>query len=232
MKQMQNASKIMVRCTVLFLLTGLLTSCSLTKVINSWKADDASEIKSKNVLVIARTNNAKARKAFEDATLRQLKANKIKGDVSYHFIEELNPNKKLTQAEIEAAKKAIQEKGFNAVVMTVVKDRKSTVLITKEGGYYAGATYSSELNPFLYDFYAYYANPYSAPSARFSGNYVEETFTEQESVTYVLETLIFNLDKPNKEQLMAQVTASLEDPGSAIEVADGYARTIAKTLKK
>ena len=210
----------------------LFTSCSMTKVIDSWKSKDAGDLSTKKTLVIARTNNSKARKAFENAILKQLRANKIDGAVSYDFIKDLNPEKKLTPAEIEEAKVKIREKGFNAVAITVLKDRKSTIKMSKEGGYYAGATYSSALNPYLYDFYTYYSHPNSLPTARFSGNYVEETYNEQESVTYFLETLVFDLDKPEKEQLIGLVTASLEEPGSAIEVADSYARTIAKTLKK
>ena len=152
--------------------------------------------------------------------------------MSYDFIEDVQMGKKLTPSQVNKAKSAIRDKGFNAIAITVLKDRKSTIKIDKQGGYYAGATYSSELHPFLYDFYTYYGHPNSMPMARYSGNLVDDSFSQQESVTYVLETLIFDLDQAEKEQLVGLVTASLEDPGSAAEVADGYARTVVKTLKK
>jgi hypothetical protein len=222
-----------IQLSLLLIVTSLfLSGCSMTKVIDSWKSEDASDIKSKKTLVIARTNNPKGRKAFEDAIDKQLKNNNIDSEVSYNFILDVNPDEKLTEAEVTKVKKDILAKGFSAVVLTVLKDKKSTISVSKDGGYYAGATYSSELHPMLYDFYGYYGHAYSMPSARYNGNYVEESFNEQESVTYVIETLIFDLEKPSKEQLVALVTSSIEDPVSASDIATGYAKTIVQTLKK
>jgi hypothetical protein len=203
----------------------------MIKVVDSWKSEDAKSVKSKKMLVIARTNNAKGRIAFENAIVKQLSKNNVSSDVSYNFITDVNPDKKLTEAEIENVKKDIKANGFSAVVLTVLKDKKSTIRITKDGGYYAGASYSSELHPMLYDFYGYYGHAYSMPVARYGGNYVDETFNEQESVTYVIETLIFDLEKPNKEQLVAIVTSSVEDPVSASDIANAYASKIIQTLK-
>ncbi len=229
---MLNTYKHSLQLIVLCFLISLLEGCAVTTVVNSWKADDLSEVKGKNVLVITRSSKPKVRKIFEDAFMKQLKANDIKGNVSYNLIKELHAEKKLSKAEVDAAKKVILENGYNAVVLTILKDRKSTVTVTKDGGYASGATYSSEVNPFLYDFYTAFGHPYSNPSIRHSGYYEEETFQEQEYVTFVLETLVFNLDAPEKEQLKAQVTSKLESPGSAIEVADAYARKVANAIKK
>ena len=211
---------------------SLLNSCATVKVVDSWKADDLSEIQNKNVLVITRTSNIKIRKIFEDAFMKRLKASDIKGNVSYNLIKDINTEKKLTENEVAAALQTIKNEGYNAIVLTVLKDRKSVVSVTKDGGYTSGATYSSEINPFLYDFYTAFGSPYTAPSMRHSGYYVEETYQEQEYVTFVLETLIFDLDASEKEQLKGQVTSKLESPGSAIEVADNYAKKVANALKK
>ncbi len=216
----------------LLLVSFFLSSCSMIKVIDSWKSEDAKDVRSKKMLVIARTNNKKGRMAFEDAISKQLKKNNIVSEVSYNFITDVNPEKKLTESEIENVKKEIKAKGFSSVILTVLKDKKSTIRITNDGGYYAGASYSSELHPMLYDFYGYYGHAYSMPVGRYGGNYVEETFSEQESVTYVVETLIFDLEKPSKKQLVAIVTSSVEDPVSASDIASAYAAKIIQTLKK
>ena len=229
---MSNRLKSCLQLLGLAFVFSLLNACATTKVINSWKADDLSEVKTKNILVITRTSNAKVRKIFEDAFMKRLNAIDIKGNVSYNLIKEINTEKKLTEEETDAALKAIKNEGYNAIVLTILKDRKSTVTVTQDGGYTSGATYSSEINPFLYDFYTAFGSPYTTPSLRHSGYYEEETFQEQEYVTFVLETLIFDLDAPDKQQLKGQVTSKLESPGSAIEVADAYARKVAKALKK
>jgi hypothetical protein len=215
-------------------LLGVLfvNGCATVKVVDTWKTEYLEDVKDKNVLVITRTSNTKVRALFEDAFLKRMTAKDIKGSVSYDFIENIDTEKKLTTAQIESAKKAIQAKGYNAVVLTILKDRKSEVTVTTDGGYNTGATYSSEVNPFLYDFYTAFASPYTAPSMRHSGYYVEQSFQEQEYITYILETLVFDLDKPEKQQLVAKVTSKLESPTSATQVADDYARKVANAIKK
>lgn len=225
----------MLRTKTLLLLPfiGLfLSSCSSTKVIDSWKADNAGDIKSKNFLVITRTNNAEAREVFENAIMRELRNQKIKASVSYNLIENLSPNKKLNEQEVEAAKQMIRDKGFNAIAITVLKEKKQTLQIRQEGGYMAGATVSNAIDPYLYNFYTYYSDPMSVPTSRYEGNYIEPSIQQDRSITYFLETLIFNLDNPDKEQLVGQVLSSLEDPDSAVDVAGNYARTVSRTLRK
>ena len=219
------------KLTIALLLVFIFYGCATTKVVKTWKSEDLSNVKDKNILVITRTSNIKVRKIFEDAFMKRLNASDIKGSVSYDLIKNIDTEKKLSPAEVEAVKQDIKDKGYNAIVLTILKDRQSTLTVKEEGGYNAGATYSSEVNPFLYDFYTAFGSPYTAPSMRHSGYYVEEEFKEQEYVTFILETLIFDLDAPAKEQLKGQVTSKLESPGSAIEVADGYARKVAKALK-
>jgi len=231
-KLMSKIVKFSLQCIALSLVILLLNGCATIKVLNTWKADDLPQVKDKNILVITRTSNLKVRKIFEDAFMKQLKANNINGNVSYNLIKAISDDKKVTPEKVEAAKKAILDNGYDAVVLTILKDRKSTVTVTQDGGYTAGATYSSEINPFLYDFYTAFGSPYAAPSLRHSGYYEEETFQEQEYVTFILETLIYSLDETDKEPLKAQVTSKLESPGSAIEVADAYARKVAKALKQ
>lgn len=220
------------KISLLFIIILTLNGCATVSVVDSWKADDLQDVKEKNVLVIARASNPDVRKLFEDAFLKRMQSKGIKGDVSYDFIKNIDNEKKLTPEQIETAKKAIKEKGFNAVVLTILKDRKSEVTVNQEGGYTAGATYSSEINPFLYDFYTAFGSPYTAPSMRHSGYYVEESFEEQEYVTFIVETLIFNLDNAEKKQLVAKVTSKIESPTSAAAVVDDYAHKVAKAIKK
>jgi len=215
----------------LFTLSGLfiLTSCSSVKVVNSWKGDNAATLKTKNTLVIARTNNHEARVAFETEIANKLRKAGIEATESYLRIPKLEPNKQYTEEETKEVKILLREAGFNGVVVSVIKDKKLTVHRKKDGGYYAGATYAGYYPMYYSGFSGYYAHPNTYMN--YGGNYVPETMTTQESITYVLETLIYNLDEPEEKQLIAVVTSSIEDPDNAAQIAKTYANKIANALK-
>ena len=48
----------------------LLQNCSSVKVLDSWKSDNVSDIKNRNFLVVARSNNKQARLAFENEIVK------------------------------------------------------------------------------------------------------------------------------------------------------------------
>ena len=50
----------------------LFQNCSSVKVLDSWKSDDVSNVKSRNFLVVARSNNKQARLAFENEIVKQM----------------------------------------------------------------------------------------------------------------------------------------------------------------
>lgn len=208
----------------------VMTACSGIKVLDSWKADNASTLKSKSTLVIARTNNQQARIAFEEAIANKLRAAGVPATESYKKIPNLDIEKKLTEADVAQAKRKIEEAGFHGVVISVMKDKKLTVQRNSDGGYYAGASYGVTEPFYSSGFYGYYAYPGSY-YMQYGGNYVPETVTTQESVTYVLETLFYNLDQPEDKQLLAVVTSSIEDPEGASATAKTYANKIASALK-
>jgi len=218
---------------IYFLLTlssfFMLTSCTSVKVLNSWKADNAATLKTKNTLVIARTNNHEARVAFETEIADKLRKNGIKATESYKRIPKLEPNKKYTEDEIKEVKNLLREAGFNGVVISVIKDKKLTVQRKTDGGYYAGATYAGYYPMYYSGFYGYYAQPNTYMN--YGGNYVPETVTTQQSINYVLETLFYNLDEPEDKQLLAVVTSSIEEPENASQIAKTYASKIANSLK-
>jgi uncharacterized protein (UPF0335 family) len=207
----------------------ILSSCSSVKVLNSWKADNASTLKTKNTIVIARTNNHEARVALETEIAKKLRTMGIEATESYKRIPNLEPNKKYTEEEIKEVKNLLREAGFNGVVLSVIKDKKLTVYRKKEGGYYAGATYAGYYPMYYSGFYGYYAHPNTYMN--YGGNYVPANIKTQESITYVLETLAYNLDEPKDKQMVAVVTSSIEDPENATQLAKAYANKIANSLK-
>jgi hypothetical protein len=212
-------------CLILLVSNG----CSIVKAVDAWKADNAPSLKTKNTLVIARTDNKKVRIAFEEAIANEMRKKGIQATESYKSIPELHPNKKLTEVEVEAAKEMLREASFNGVVITVLKDVKTLLHGEYQAAHYEGASYSSYFPLYYGDFFGYYNHPSSYVT---DGIYVEESMDLQETRIYVLETLAFNLDEPKEKQLVASVVAKIEEPASVAEQAKPYASAIVKALKQ
>ena len=212
-----------------FLLLGfvLLSSCSSVKVLDSWKGDNLATMSDKNILVIARTDNQQARIAIEEAMANDIRKAGFKATESYLKFNSMNPNKKVDPEKVQAM---IEKAGFKGVVMNVLKDYNESMVTEESGGYYAGGTtYYGGYPGYYGGFYGYYHNPYSYSTY---GNYVPSSSTTRISKSYILETLIYNLDEPEGKQLVSVVTTQIIDPSSITKTAKAYSKLVFNSLKK
>jgi hypothetical protein len=206
----------------------LFSSCSSVKVIDSWKSDSISTIKDNNFIVVARANNLQAQIAFENEIVKQMKSNGYQATASYSKFGEMKPNEPELESDKEKFKKILELEGFNAVILTVMKDYQEETRLEKEGGYYTGGNYYGYYPRYYSSFYPYYYNPISYHSM---GNYVEETYTTNVSKLYILETTIYNLDESEENQLVAVITSKIDNPETASGAAKEYVKEISKKLK-
>lgn len=212
-----------------FLLLGfvLLSSCSSVKVLDSWKGDNLATMSDKNILVIARTDNQQARIAIEEAMANDIRKAGFKATESYLKYNSMNPNKKVDPEKVQAM---IEKAGFKGVVMNVLKDYNESMVTEESGGYYAGGTtYYGGYPGYYGGFYGYYHNPYSYSTY---GNYVPSSSTTRISKSYILETLIYNLDEPEGKQLVSVVTTQIIDPSSITKTAKDYSKLVFNSLKR
>jgi len=203
-------------------------SCSSVKVLDSWKSDNVKSINDKNIIVIARTQDKQARIAFENEIVKQLTAGGMNATASFTKFPKLTPNKEVTEERREMIKTILRNEGFNAVVLTVVKDIQESTKTVTDGGYYAGGSYAGYYPRYYGGFYGYYHHPYSYASY---GVYNPTTSTTYTQKTYVLETVVYNLDEPEDKQLIAVVTSSIKDPNEAYKTAEAYVKAITKSFK-
>lgn len=218
----------------LLVLLFLFQSCSSVKVLNSWKADNGrvEEFKKKNILVIARTADDNARIAFEREIADQLRSKGIKATESYTKAPKIYPNKEITEERVAFIKELMGYEGFNAVVITVIKDKQQTTTTTQNGVFF-GASYSNFYPMHYGSFYNYYAYPYAYGTYydSFGGYIPVGGTTTSTSTKYVLETVAYNLDQSSDDQIVAVVTTSLNDPKNAFKTAETYVNAIVKSLE-
>jgi hypothetical protein len=157
-----------------------------------------------------------------------MKSNGYQATASYSKFGEMKPNEPELESDKEKFKKILELEGFNAVILTVMKDYQEETRLEKEGGYYTGGNYYGYYPRYYSGFYPYYYNPISYHSM---GNYVEETYTTSVSKLYILETTIYNLDESEENQLVAVITSKIDNPETASGAAKGYVKEISKKLK-
>jgi hypothetical protein len=208
----------------------VISSCSSIKVLDSWESDTASSIKDNNVLVIARTQDKQARIAFETAIANEFRTNGIKATESFRKFPNMLPDDKLSDEKMKNFKAFLDNEGYNGIAVTVLKDKRQSTETTQDGGYYAGASYFPSYYPAYYGgFYGYYSHPMSYSTF---GSYVPSTYTTTTIMTYIVETVVYDLAEPEDKQLVAVVTSSIEDPQDVTKNADLYAEKVAESLEK
>ncbi|MCZ6595598.1 MAG: hypothetical protein O6943_11895 [Bacteroidetes bacterium] len=205
----------------------LLSACSSVKVLDAWKTDNVTAFKDNNILVIARTSNKSARIAFEEEIANALRARGMKATESFTRFPNMKPNEKVTEDKRNMIMDILNYEGYNGIVLTVIKDVQLETKTYTSGGYYPGGSYASFYPGYYGGFYGYYHHPYSYSSY---GYYVPETTTIRTSKTYVLETVIYDLDQEGNEQLVAVVTSTISDPKKAHKAAKEYVEAITKSL--
>jgi len=103
----------------------------------------------------------------------------------------------------------------------------------KANNYKATESFKSYGYPGYYGgFNNYYRTPYAYGSYYNSfGGYIPTSTSTSTSTTYILETVFYNLDEPEENQLVAVVTSELDDPKEAYKTAQKYVETMVKAFE-
>jgi hypothetical protein len=223
-----------IRLFLACMVTVFMYSCSSSvNVIDSWKAEPTvvEKFKERNVLVIARTADNYARIAVENEFKKELSARGIKATSSFTRMPMLNKNREMTEERLALIRTILESEGYDAIVLMVVKD-KSQVTRTTSSGIYVGATYNNYYPGYYGGFYNYYSYPYAYGSYYNSfGGYIPTSTSTRTYSNYVLETVAYNLDAADNDQLVAVVTTSVEDPRDLDKAATKYVAAIIKSLE-
>ncbi len=226
--------KNVIRLASLLLTVLLFQNCSSVKVLDAWKAEESvvDLFKTKNILVIARTANNQARIEFENEIAKQLRAKGLKVTESFTKAPNIHANKEMSEERMELMKSLMKSEGFNAVVLTVIKDKQETTR-TSHSGIHVGGSYLSGYPGYYGGFYNYYSQPYAfGPYYNSFGGYIPTNTSTYVEKNYVLETVAYNIDEPAEKQLVAVVTTNLNDPKESHKTAHKYVEEIMEHLQK
>lgn len=211
----------------------VLASCSGVKVTDSWKADNLNSLKGKKILVISRSDDMITRQRFEQEIAEKLRAEGIDATESYTKFPSMKHNQKRSEEEVGQVVQIIKNEGFTGVVLTVLKDKNKEIVTSETGGYTSGGYggYGMGYGNYYGGFGGYYGRSYSPYGYGYGGSYVPSETRTYTSETYVLETVVYNLDLPKGKQLLGVISVDVTDPKSASKVAPQYAKSVVKQWK-
>ena len=221
----------MKKLSLLAVFVLILSSCSTVKITDSWKADDVSTVKNEHIIVMARTDDQVARQRFEQEIADRLRAGGFNVTESYKKFPAISVNKKKTPEEVKQDIQILKNEGFEAVVLTVLRDKSKEIVTSETGGYTTGGYYPSYYGPYYGGFGGYYGSVYSPYGYGYGGAYVPSETRTYTSETYVIETVVYDLKRADGKQLVAVVTSEVTDPKSASKIAPEYAEKVLKSLK-
>ena len=179
-----------------------------TKIVHRWIMTDQPMPKLKKILVIAVLENYIIRQEFEDEMERLLAKSGIEG-VRSHMV--LPPRNELMEGEL---KQRIKEENYDAVLVIRPKAfRKETKEVGTRSIYMPPAAYQS--------FWPYWDMAFKQYSAQ--GSYLKE---------HTIVSAEFNLYRTKDETLLWNGETDTAYSKEFDKLAQGYARTLVKQLKK
>ncbi|MGB0836676.1 MAG: hypothetical protein ACPGRE_01140 [Flavobacteriaceae bacterium] len=209
---------------VLFSLV-VLGSCSAVSVVDSWKNVDFSSYKGDKIAVIARTSDNVVRTRLEKDMVSGLDAAGFDAVGSHTKLPSVTPGIKLDKKQIAEIKQNIVNKGYKLVMMVVLKDKENYLKTTSNNSGYNYPGYPGYYGAGFYrGFGSYYGSLY---------NYGYSTTTTEVAKKYVIETVVYDLTKPEGQSLVGVVTTDIDDPTSFSKTASDFAsKVISELLRK
>ena len=217
---------------VLLMFSGCNSSI---KVLSAWKSKDIDKMKDRNILVIARTSDIEVRADFESSIANKLRSAGYKATESFTRFPKMDHDEEMTEEQRKRILDIFGYEGYDAICISVLKDYSETKTTNYYNDYYGGGMgmmgpYTSYYPSYYGGFNTYYAHPYSYSTfGDYYGSDVSYTTIDKK---YVLETLFYNLNNEDDEQLMAATTTVIENPKDAVKTADKYTEKIAESLSK
>lgn len=192
----------------------MLTACSSTRFVDSWKNKEITVFQPQKLLVIGMTENLTARRIFEEELKEQFMKRGINAHESSVAIDQSFTASKRSEEEIEAMKEKLLEKGFDAVVITAII------------GVDDNREYNSGYYTFGYNWYRFGRYYY-----RFQDVYYVPDYYSDYKV-YHIETSIYSIQEDEYKSLVWVGTFDIVDPVNITSTVDDYVARIISQLER
>ncbi|MEM7380148.1 MAG: hypothetical protein AAF361_03000 [Bacteroidota bacterium] len=208
------------------LLTVTVFSCSTVKVSDKWQDLDSADIKSKDILVVSKTDNPTVRERFEKDMVTELNGKGFNATESFTKFPDLKPVKEDNTEELKQLGNSLLDQGYEVVVLTVLRDVEEYTKTVTTGNSYTVNTF-----PVHYHRRGYYRSFYRGFGTIYVDGGPTETVTS-ENKRYILETLVYDLTKEEDQQLLTIITSEVDNPETLGTTSNDFSKQMVKELSK
>ena len=192
----------------------LITSCSSTRYVDSWKNNEVDSFQPKKMLVVGMTDNLTARKIFEQELKKELNLRNLNAFVSTDVFGKDFTGSKRSEDEIDNMIKKLSREGFDAVIITAVKGIDDKESYTT--GYYTIGYHWRRFGRYYYRFQDVYYTP---------GYY-------ENYKVYHVETSIYNITTDENKSLVWVGSFKIVNPQRISSTVNDYVEKIIAQLEK
>lgn len=199
----------------LFIGILLLSACSSTRFVDSWKNPGITSFEPKKMLVVGMTDNLTARKIFEEKLKNAFVLRNIYAVESTDIIDGTFTNAKKSEQEIDEMIRKVANHGFDTVVITSIKGVDERINYHTE--YYPTIGYRwSRFGRYYY----WYQDIYYTP--RYYDYYK----------VYNVETVIYSINENDTKSLVWVGAMNLVDPQKINTAVNDYVNSIITQLER
>ncbi|MGB5820788.1 MAG: hypothetical protein WBG90_14980 [Saonia sp.] len=192
----------------------IVSACSSTQFVDSWKNKEISKFEPDKLLVVGMTQNLTARKVFEEELKRAFIKRNINAHESTAIFDGTFTYSKKSEEEIDDMKEKLLEDGFDSVIITAVigvDDKRR---------------YRSAYHMVGYTWYRFGRYYY-----RFQDVYYTPEYYDDYKI-YHVESSIYNIRKEGDKSLVWVGTFNIVDPSNISSTVDDYVEQIIMQLER
>lgn len=192
----------------------IMSSCSSTRYIDSWKNTEIDTFQPEKLLVVGMTDNFTARKIFEQDLKREFKKRNINAFESANVIDKAFTDSKKSMEEINSMIKNLSEDRFDAIIITAVKGVEDKETYTR--GYYTVDYHWRRFGRYYFRFQDVYYTP------GYYNNYK----------VYTVESTIYNINEDEDKSLVWVGAFKIVNPQKISTTVKDYVAKIIEQLEK
>ena len=199
---------------ILTLLLLLLTACSSTRVIDSWRSDEFKNYRPKQILIVGITNNLTARMQFEECLAKEFTARGMIAVESYNVFRPTFTALRQNEEEIKEEVERFSGMGYDAILVNTVKGVDEEVAYS--GGYGRRDYYWRRFKGYYFVYQDIYFDP--------------EYYDKYK--VYHIEASMYDMQEQEEKQLVWVASFDMIDPKNINNSIKDYIKKIVKTLEK
>lgn len=106
--------------SIIIVLVIILTSCTSTQLVESWKNPDIDTYEPYKILIVGLTSDKESREKFEAQLKTEFELRGVEAVMSISILDDSQQSERMTNDDLNALEKKLIEDGFDTILLTKV----------------------------------------------------------------------------------------------------------------